>query len=91
MGDQFDSVMNYPVTKACVQFFAMQKDNAQDFADNLSGFLMWNSEQVNFAMLNLLDSQGPMQKGVAWTLVFLLKIFKIILSAIKYIFSVIKL
>lgn len=61
MGDQFDSVMNYPVTKACVQFFAMQKDNAQDFADNLSGFLMWNSEQVNFAMLNLLDSHDTMR------------------------------
>lgn len=61
MGDQFDSVMNYPVTKACIRFFATQEDNAQAFADQLSGCLMWNSEQVNFAMLNLLDSHDTMR------------------------------
>lgn len=55
-GNRFDSVMNYPVTKCCIEFFAKQITNAEQFTADLSHILMWNSEQVNFAMLNLLDS-----------------------------------
>lgn len=61
MGDQFDSVMNYPVTKSCIQFFATGEIDAQTFSADISGHLMWYSEQVNFAMLNLLDSHDTMR------------------------------
>jgi len=61
MGDQFDSVMNYPVTKSCIQFFAKQEIRAQQFSEDLSSSLMWNFEQVNFAMMNLLDSHDTMR------------------------------
>jgi glycosidase len=60
-GDQFDSVMNYPVTKSCIQFFVQREVDAGQFAADLSGYLMCNSEQVNFAMLNLLDSHDTMR------------------------------
>lgn len=61
MGDQFDGVMNYPVTKSCIQFFASQEISAEEFAENLSSSLMWNSDQANFSMLNLLDSHDTMR------------------------------
>lgn len=60
-GDQFDGVMNYPVTKSCIQYFAMRETNASQFAADLSGYLMWNSEQVNHCMLNLLDSHDTVR------------------------------
>ncbi|MEG6571688.1 glycoside hydrolase family 13 protein [[Clostridium] cellulosi] len=60
-GDQFDSVMNYPVTKCCIQFFAEHKVNAEQFAGDLYECLMHNTEQVNYAMLNLLDSHDTMR------------------------------
>ncbi|QNK40592.1 glycoside hydrolase family 13 protein [Caproicibacter fermentans] len=61
MGDQFDGVMNYPVTKSCIQFFASGEISAEEFAEDLSGSLMWNSDQANFSMLNLLDSHDTMR------------------------------
>lgn len=61
IGDQFDSVMNYPVTKLCIQFFAKNEITAEEFAQDLSSIFMWNSEQANSAMLNLLDSHDTMR------------------------------
>lgn len=61
MGDQFDGVMNYPVTKSCIRFFATGEIDAQKFAEDLSACLMWNTDQVNFSMLNLLDSHDTMR------------------------------
>ncbi len=61
MGDQFDSVMNYPVTKSCIQFFAQGQTDALTFSEDLSTYLMWNYEQVDYAMLNLLDSHDTMR------------------------------
>lgn len=60
-GDQFDGVMNYPVTKACIRYFATQELNAELFSADLSCCLMWNSAQANFSMLNLLDSHDTMR------------------------------
>lgn len=60
-GDQFDGVMNYPVTKCCIEFFAMQKTDAAQFAADLNQCLMWNSLQANRAMLNLLDSHDTVR------------------------------
>ncbi len=56
MGDQFDSVMNYPVTKLCLDFFARRQIDAISFEQQLGGYLMRYPDQVNKAMLNLLDS-----------------------------------
>jgi glycosidase len=56
LGDQFDSVMNYSFTKACLDFFAYGILNTEDFCGRLSEILMRNSDQVNEMMFNLLDS-----------------------------------
>lgn len=55
-GDQFDSIMNYSFTKACLDYFAYEKYSAQRFCERLSEVLMRNTDQVNEMMLNLLDS-----------------------------------
>lgn len=56
MGDQYDSIMNYSFTKACLDYFARENFSAKEMADKLNGNLMRNTEQVNFMMMNLLDS-----------------------------------
>lgn len=55
-GDEYDSIMNYSFTKACLDFFAFDKFSASDLAYRLNEILMRNTEQVNRMMLNLLDS-----------------------------------
>lgn len=55
-GDQFDSIMNYSFTKACLDYFTYEKYSAQRFCERLSEILMRNTDQVNEMMLNLLDS-----------------------------------
>lgn len=56
MGDQYDSIMNYAFTKACLDYFAKGKFNAGQMAEKLNGNYMRNMRQVNDMMLNLLDS-----------------------------------
>ncbi len=55
-GDQYDSIMNYGFTKACLDLFAYGALNAQGFAEKLNELLMRNTDTVNGMMLNLLDS-----------------------------------
>lgn len=55
-GDQFDSIMNYAVTKACLDFFAFRSINVKEFSEKLNGLLMRNTDTINNMMLNLLDS-----------------------------------
>ena len=55
-GDQFDSVMNYPFTKACLDYLAWGKMDARHMAWKLGELLMRNTDTVNRMMLNLLDS-----------------------------------
>ena len=55
-GDQYDSIMNYAFTKACLDFFAFGALDAGGFADKLNELLMRNTDTVNNMMLNLLDS-----------------------------------
>lgn len=55
-GDQYDSIMNYAFTKACLDFFAFDALDARGFADKLNELLMRNTDTVNNMMLNLLDS-----------------------------------
>lgn len=56
MGDQFDSVMNYPVTRLCQEYFARNEITPVTFEQKLGNLLMRYSDQVNGALLNLLDS-----------------------------------
>ncbi len=55
-GDQYDGIMNYSFTKACLDYFAKDRFDAKQMADKLSSNLMRNTEQVNYMMLNLLDT-----------------------------------
>ncbi|NLL77201.1 MAG: alpha-glycosidase [Clostridiales bacterium] len=56
MGDQYDSIMNYAFTKACLDYFARGSFDARQMAERLNSNLMRNLEQVNRMMLNMLDS-----------------------------------
>ncbi|MDR1541784.1 MAG: glycoside hydrolase family 13 protein [Clostridiales bacterium] len=55
-GDQFDGIMNYAFTKACLDFYAREAITAKQFSEKLNGILMRNSDQANIMMLNILDS-----------------------------------
>lgn len=55
-GDQYDSIMNYAFTKACLDYYVYDTFNARQFAWKLSSLLMRNTRQVNGMMMNLLDS-----------------------------------
>lgn len=55
-GDQFDSIMNYAFTKACLDFYAFHEFNANHMADKLNEILMRNTDTINTMMLNLLDT-----------------------------------
>ena len=55
-GDQFDGIMNYALTKACLDYFVNGVFTAEGFAKRLSELYVRNTEQVNAMMLNLLDS-----------------------------------
>lgn len=55
-GDQYDSIMNYSFTKACLDYFATESKNAQQMAWKLNELLMRNTDTVNAMMMNLLDS-----------------------------------
>lgn len=55
-GDQYDSIMNYAFTKACLDYFAHDKLDAQGMADRLNDILARNNDVVNSMMMNLLDS-----------------------------------
>ena len=55
-GDQYDSIMNYAFTKACLDYFVKETIDAQGLAWKLNDLLMRNSDTVNSMMLNLLDS-----------------------------------
>ncbi|WP_411675123.1 glycoside hydrolase family 13 protein [Cohnella faecalis] len=56
LGDQFDAVMNYPFTKACLDFFAHDRIGANQLANRLAGQLTSYPSQVNEVAFNLLGS-----------------------------------
>ena len=55
-GDQYDSIMNYAFTKACLDFYCSGLFTPRQFADKLNELLMRYTDAVNIMMLNLLDS-----------------------------------
>lgn len=54
-GDEFDSIMNYAFTKACLDYFK-GKISAKEASDKLNMILMRNRDQANRMMLNFLDT-----------------------------------
>lgn len=54
-GDQFDSIMNYGVTKAFIDYFARRTITEKEFADVLNAQLMRYPDTINNMMFNLLD------------------------------------
>ena len=55
-GDQFDSIMNYPIQTACYEYFAKSKTNLEDFKYKVNRTYFDYTTQVNEVMMNLLDS-----------------------------------
>lgn len=55
LGDQFDSIMNYGVTKAFLDFFAREVIDEGGFAEALNAQLMRYTDTTNNMMFNLLD------------------------------------
>ena len=55
-GDQFDSVMNYSLQYACLDFFAKRTIRARSFANRLAKVQINQAQTVNLAMFNLLGS-----------------------------------
>lgn len=70
-GDQFDSVMNYLFTRACLNFFSasfnreqvkrtpnlrLRQYKAQGFANDINALLALYPKEITLAQLNLLDS-----------------------------------
>lgn len=55
-GGQYDGIMNYAFTKACLDFFASAVISPEEFAFRLNALYVRNTDNVNNMMLNLLDS-----------------------------------
>ena len=55
-GDQYDCIMNYAFTKACMDYFAAETLDEQGLSDRLNNLLMRNTDMVNNMMLNMLDN-----------------------------------
>ncbi|ADH98587.1 alpha-glycosidase [Salisediminibacterium selenitireducens] len=55
-GDQFDAVMNYPVTNSILDFFVKDDIDAETFMGRLDQMLIAYPKQANEVAFNLLDS-----------------------------------
>ena len=55
-GEQYDSLMNYPMTQAITDFIAQDLSDKQGFINDVSRSYMSYPHNVNKAMFNLLDS-----------------------------------
>ncbi|RKD22389.1 Glycosidase [Caminicella sporogenes DSM 14501] len=55
-GDQFDAVMNYPLMRALLQYFAYENISNNQFKELINKIIMRNTMQVNEVMFNLIES-----------------------------------
>lgn len=55
-GDQFDTVMNYPIMHQAINYFAKGDIDAKAFSDVITMQLMKYPDMINEMMFNLLDS-----------------------------------
>lgn len=60
-GDQFDAVMNYPLTNAILDFFVFKHTCAKTFADTVGGLLARYPRQTNEVLFNHLDSHDTVR------------------------------
>lgn len=56
LGDQFDGAMNYPFTRACLNYFAYGNTDTETFQKLINATYVRNTTEANKAMLNILDS-----------------------------------
>ncbi|EUJ32246.1 glycoside hydrolase family 13 protein [Listeria cornellensis] len=56
LGDEFDSVMNYPFTQTIIENFVEERIKPTKMVSGISEQLMRYQEQVNHVMFNMLDS-----------------------------------
>ncbi|MCM3272951.1 alpha-glycosidase [Paenibacillus elgii] len=56
LGDQFDSVMNYPFSSKVLEFFSQSAMDGYTFANNMGFLLMRYPQQTNEVIFNLLCS-----------------------------------
>ena len=56
MGDQFDAVMNYPVTDAVKEYFCLNQSNPEDFKYMIEANKVSYLRQIGETIFNLLDS-----------------------------------
>ena len=55
-GDQYDSIMNYAITKAMMDYFQKETLDGLGLAHRMSALYLRNTSVVNHMMMNLLDS-----------------------------------
>ncbi len=55
-GDQFDCCMNYPITKACYDYFAEESITTEQLKNILSTVMIRNTTQANRMQLNLIST-----------------------------------
>lgn len=60
-GDEFDAVMNYPLTGAISNFWVNKKLTAKDFAYSIQRCYSMYMEQVNQVAFNMLDSHDTVR------------------------------
>lgn len=61
LGEQFDSVMNYPLCNAILDFFVFGHDDAYSFAAKVGGYLARYPKQVTEASFNHLDTHDTVR------------------------------
>jgi cyclomaltodextrinase / maltogenic alpha-amylase / neopullulanase len=61
LGDQFDAVMNYPLTNIQINFFAHGQINAAQFSQSVATMLANYPQQITEAAFNLLDSHDTIR------------------------------
>lgn len=61
LGDQFDSVMNYPFLAVAESYFGRERVSAEETANRLNALLRRYSFTVDEMMLNLLDSHDTVR------------------------------
>ncbi|WP_245237330.1 alpha-glycosidase [Paenibacillus ihuae] len=55
-GDQFDSVMNYPLSDRLIEYLRSDEMDAETFASHISGLLIRYPQQANEVLFNLMAS-----------------------------------
>ena len=55
-GDQYDSIMNYAITKAMMDYFQKETLDGMGLVHRMSALYLRNTSTVNHMMMNLLDS-----------------------------------